>query len=166
MVRCPTLACLMLWCPHFPHLFRVPFASLIRTHPFRAFPALASFTVPSLILPSAQNSHRTLSHWLCCVLPGVWLFASVSVSLAGPCSVFFPSYYPCVWITAPCIQWVSITFQWTRGPLVLSWEKGPPLRFCAEKALEECHKVVYMLVDGCHMAGKVGGDIECTSLLW
>lgn len=46
------------------------FASLIRTHLFRAFPALASFTVLSLTLPSAQNSPRTLSYWMCCVLPG------------------------------------------------------------------------------------------------
>lgn len=142
------------------------FASLIRTHLFRAFPALASFTVLSLTLPSPQNSLELYLIGCAAFCREVWLFASVSVSLAGPCSVFFPSYYPCVWSTAPCIQWVSITCQWIRCPLVLSWEKGPPLRFCAKKALEECCKVVYMLVDGCHMAGKVGGDIECTSLLW
>lgn len=103
------------------------FAYLIRTHPFRAFSPVTSFTVPSLILPTPQNYPRTLSSWMCCILlRGVALYTSISP--AGPCSVSIPSHCPYVLSSAPCTQWISMTsctFLRERSALEVSCLESP-----------------------------------------
>lgn len=62
----------------------------IPTHPFRAFSAVISCTMPSLILPTPQNSCRTL-----------WVFLIVCAAFAGRCDDLFMFLSPSL-VRAQC----------------------------------------------------------------